>query len=163
MHFELKAYACICRYMSLSGLLWLGWSQMTCCFILTNLSKFWKLFVIFIFFFSLPHEIYFRNSWNKIYIDKTVLRIWKRQAFYYEKVISKFKFKFIYSLKPLWHGIWGTLSDNKIEYKHGQRYRYTQLIHIQKKRKEIHITNYCFILLWRTDKLIYFQITYKAF
>ena len=25
------------------------------------------------------------------------------------------------------------------------------------KRKEIHITKYCFILLWRTDKLIYFQ------
>ena len=95
-----------------------------------------KTFRYFHFFFSLPHEIYFRNSWNKIYIDKTVLRIWKRQAFYYEKVISKFKFKFIYSLKPLWHGIWGTLSDNinKIEYKQGQRYRYTQLIHIQKKK-----------------------------
>ena len=28
----------------------------------------------------------------------------------------------------IWHGIWGPLSDNTIEYKQGQRYRYTQLI-----------------------------------
>ena len=73
-----------------------------------------------------------------------------------------FSFSFILS-NHIWHGIWGTLNDNKIEYKQGQRYRYTQLIHIQKKeRKYIKQDTVSFCYGGQTNSYI-FKINIQSF
>ena len=83
-----------------------------------------------------------------------ILHLFMPQGFHLTKSLDVFQSsKFIYSIKPrlTWYII------HSIEQKQGQRYKYTQLIHIRNKRKELYITKYCFIFLRRTDKIIYFQ------